>query len=156
MSGQGMLVYGQLGEFNSDSEKISVYFEWLKLFIKANSVMQDKRVSVLLTVIGANDYALLQGLVAPESPWEKSFDELIKALNYEPKLVIIVERSCFYKHTQLLGEMIATFVADLRWLCYQLQFWKFCGQWALRVIGLWVAKRKTQRKLLSEKDLSLA
>ena len=61
---------------------------------------------VLLTVIGANDYALLQGLVAPATPQENSFDELIKALktHYKPKQVIIVERFRFYKHSQLSGE----------------------------------------------------
>ena len=89
MSGTEMLVYSRLGEFNSNLEKISVYLERLKLFMEANSVMEDKRVVVLLTVIGANDYVLLQGLVADASPWEKSFDELIKALktHYKPKPV---------------------------------------------------------------------
>ena len=48
--------------------------------MEANSVPEDKRVVVLFTMIGANDYALLKGLVVPASPREKSFDELIKVL----------------------------------------------------------------------------
>ena len=89
MSRTGLSVFGQLGEFNPDSEKISTYLERLKVFMEANSVGEDKKVAVLLTVIGTKDYALLQGLLAPTNLREKSFDELTQALktHYEPKLV---------------------------------------------------------------------
>ena len=51
MSATGLLVYGQLGEFNPELEKISTYLERLRPFVEANSVADDKKVAVLLTVI---------------------------------------------------------------------------------------------------------
>ena len=157
MSGTG-LMYGQLGEFNPDSEKISTYLERLNLFIEANSVDADKKVAVLLTVIGAKDYALLQGLVAPANPREKSVDELMQALrsHYEPKPVIIAERFRFYKRSQSSGETIAAFVAELRRLAINCDFGNFLDD-ALRdrlVCG--VRSEQTQRRQLTEKDLTLA
>ena len=83
MSRTGLSVFGQLGEFNAGSEKISTYLERLKVFMEANSVGEDKKVAVLLTT----------------NPREKSSDKLTQALktHYEPKPVIIAERFRFYK-----------------------------------------------------------
>ena len=152
-----MLVYSQLGEFKPDSEKIFVYLKQMKRFMEANSVAEDKRVTVVLTVIGANDYALLQGLVAPASPQKKNFDELIKALktHYEPKPVIIAKRFCFYKRSQLLGETIAAFVGELRRLAINCDFGNFLDDALQDRLVCGLRSEQTQRKLPSEKDLSL-
>ena len=152
------LVYGQLGEFNPDSEKISTYLERLTLFMEANGVDTDKKVAVLLTVIGAKDYALLQGLVAPANPREKSVDELMQALrsHYEPKPVIIAERFRFYKRSQSSGETIAAFVAELRRLAINCNFGNFLDDALRDRLVCRVGSEQTQRRLLSEKDLTLA
>ena len=87
-------LFGQVGEFDPDSEKISTYLERVKLFVEANSVADEKKVAVLLTIIGVKNYTLLEGLLAPTNPREKSYDELTQMLKayYEPKLVVIAER----------------------------------------------------------------
>ena len=60
-----------VGEFNQD-EKISTYVNRVKLFVEANSVADEKKVAVLLTITGVKNYtcmdALLKGLLAPNEP----------------------------------------------------------------------------------------
>ena len=90
---------GQLGEFNPDNEKITTYLDRVVLFMEANAVEDDKKVVVLLTVIGSKNYALLQGLLAPAKPRDKTFDELKTVLqsHFEPQPVVIAERFHFYR-----------------------------------------------------------
>ena len=64
---------GSIAEFNSENEKITAYLERVQLFFEANGISDEKRVAVLLTVIGSTTYALLSNLVAPSKPKEKSF-----------------------------------------------------------------------------------
>lgn len=54
---------GKLEPFSMD-EAISVYLEWLELYLKANSMAQDKRVPVSFIMIGANNYTVLRTLLA--------------------------------------------------------------------------------------------
>ena len=77
-----------MGEFNPDNEKISTYLERVKLFLEANSVADERKVAVVLTVIGAKNYALLEGLLAPTTPREKYNDDLTQVLraHYDLKL----------------------------------------------------------------------
>ena len=88
-----LALFGQVGEFNPDNEKISTYLKRAKLFLEANSVADERKVTVLLTVIGAKNYALLKGLLTPMNPREKSYDDLTQVLKayYEPKPVVIAE-----------------------------------------------------------------
>ncbi len=59
------VVYGRMKPFFPDKESISAYLERLNLYFDANGVAEEKKVSVLLTVIGAENYTLLRGLVSP-------------------------------------------------------------------------------------------
>ena len=54
--------FGRMKEFTPDTESISAYLERLQLYFDANRIAEDKRVSVLLTVIGAKHYTLLSWL----------------------------------------------------------------------------------------------
>ena len=151
-------LFRQVGEFDPDNEKISTYLERVKLFIEANSVDDEKKVAVLLTIVGVKNYSLLEGLLAPTNPREKSYDELTQVLkaHYEPKPVVIAERYHFYRRCQASGESIAAFVAELRKLAINCQFGAFLDE-ALRdrlVCGL--RSEQTQKRLLSEPELSLA
>lgn len=151
-------VFGQIGEFNPESEKVSTYLERVQLYIDANGVEDDKKVAVLLTVVGSKCYGLLESLLAPAKPKDKTYDELVTALkgHYEPKPLVIAERFQFYKRCQQSGETIADFVADLRKLAVHCDFGTFLDQ-ALRdrlVCGL--KNEQTQKKLLAEADLTYA
>ena len=71
---------GQVNEFNGEKETISAYLERVEMFFLANHIYEDKKVPVLLSVIGATMYALLRSLVTPDTPKEKDFVTLSKLL----------------------------------------------------------------------------
>ena len=59
----------------------------------ANDISEDKKVPVLLSVIGATTYALLRNLVTPDAPKDKDFATLSKLLkdHYEPTPIVIAK-----------------------------------------------------------------
>ena len=90
-------VLGSLGEFDPKAEGISSYLERVQLYFEANSVEDDRKVPVLLTVVGAKTYETLRSLLAPTRPREKSFIDLIEVLkrHFDPQpLVINPRRAC--------------------------------------------------------------
>lgn len=151
------VIYGRIQPFVPATESISAYLERLDLYFSANDVADGKRVSVLLTVIGPENYTLLRGLVAPAVPKDKSLEELkdILTAHFEPKALVIAERFRFYRRNQAAGESVADFVAALRKLSIHCKFATFLEE-ALRdrlVCGL--RDETTQKRLLSEASLDL-
>jgi len=152
-----MTSIGQIGEFKPDEERISAYLERIQLFFVANSIADEKKVAVLLSVIGAKTYALLRDLLAPTKPQDKSFDELATTLttHFEPKPIVITERFHFHRRNQASGESVAEYVAELRRLATHCQFGEYLNE-ALRdrlVCG--IRNTGIQKRLLSEAELSL-
>ena len=51
----------------------------------------DRKVAVLLTVIGQKTYDTLRSLLAPARPRDKTYDELVSILqkHYDPKPIVI-------------------------------------------------------------------
>ena len=60
--------------------KLTAYLERFQMFVSANTIADDKLVPTLLTVVGSTHYTLIRGLVSPELPKDKSFDELVDIL----------------------------------------------------------------------------
>ena len=148
--------YGQLQEFQPESESIKAYLERASLYFAANEIAADKKVPILLSSIGAPTYALLSDLLAPTSPGDKSFDEITAALrnHFEPKRSVITERFHFHKREQGVDETIAEFDAALRKLAVHCQFGETL-ETSLRdrfVCGL--RHDAIQRRLLSETTLT--
>ena len=52
--------FGRMKEFTPDTESISAYLERLQLYFDANSIAEDKRVSVFAE---AKHYTLLRGQI---------------------------------------------------------------------------------------------
>ena len=129
----------------------------MQLYFEANTVENDRKVAVLLTVVGARTYETLRSLLAPARPRDKSFDELLGVLkkHFDPKPLVIAECFRFYQRSQKSDESVADFVADLRRLCIKCEFGDFLNQ-ALRdrfVCGL--KTNAIQKKLLTEADLTM-
>lgn len=59
---------GTIAAFDSTIEDWATYIERVELYCDANSVQGDKKVAVLLSVMGAKTYSLLRSLIAPEKP----------------------------------------------------------------------------------------
>ena len=141
-----------------EAESISAYLEQVELFFTANSIADDKKVAMLLSVGGGKTYSLLRDLLAPEKPQDKSLPVLFQKLkeHYEPKLLVIAERFYSHRRDQGTNESIAKYIAELRRLATNCEFSKYLND-ALRdrlVCGL----RNTgiQKRLLSEANLTLA
>ena len=94
-------MYGQLQEFQSDSDSVTSYLERVSLYtyFDANGIVDGKRVPILLSSIGASMYSFLSDLLAPDKPGSMSFDQICAALwnHIEPKRSIIAERFHFHK-----------------------------------------------------------
>ena len=115
-------------------------------------------VPVFLSVVGCTTYRLLRNLLAPASPKDKSFKEIVDTLkaHFEPKPLVIAERFHFHRRNQNSGESVAMYVAELRRLATHCAFEAYLEE-ALRdrlVCGL--RSESTQKRLLSEADLTLA
>ena len=107
---------GRVNEFIPEKETISAYLERVDMFFLANDIREEKKVPVLLSVIGATTYALLRNLVTPDAPKDKDFATLCKLLkdHYEPTPIVIAERYRFYCRKQNADESIAEYIAELK------------------------------------------
>ena len=99
---EASLPIGHIGEYDPQTENITSYLERLSLYMDANSVAAERKVPVLLTVIGAKAYGILKSLTSPDLPKDKSLDELQKALkaHFDPQPKVIAERFRFYQRSQ--------------------------------------------------------
>lgn len=148
---------GRMQEFEPETESISAYLERLQMFFEANDIADEKKVSVLLTVIGKSHFSLLRNLLAPESPKDKSLDELITVLktHFEPKPLVIAERFNFYRRDQQSNESIIDFVADLRRLTLKCEFGAFLDQALYDRFVCVVSKVKASKSDCSQKTINL-
>lgn len=57
----------------AEVQSVTAYLERLQLFIIANSIPDEKKVSMLLSMVGATINCLLRSLVAPALPQDKMY-----------------------------------------------------------------------------------
>jgi len=148
---------GSLSAFKPKNENIEAYLERVQLYFEANGIEDDKRVAVLLTVIGSDIYALLRSLLAPVKPREKSFKELSDTLHhhFDPKPLVIAERFHFHRRNQASGESISEYVAELRRLATHCEFGDYLEQALRDRLFCGIRHKNTQKRLLSEANLTL-
>ena len=96
---------------------MSAYLERVEIFFQANSIAENKQVGIFLSLIGAKTYGLLQDLVAPDKPNDKSLAELTKTLrtHFEPRPLIIAEWFYFNQHNQLPNESMRVLQITLQY-----------------------------------------
>lgn len=111
-----MSLIGSIEQFNPKTGDIASYLERVEQLFICNVVEVEKKVPLLLTLIGGEAYSVLKDLLAPELPSTKSFAELRRALldHYSPKRLVIAERYKFYNTVQESDEDIKSFVAKLK------------------------------------------
>ena len=152
------VTFGQLEPFKAEVESFASYKERFELYIQANSVAADKKVSVFLSVIGLEAYTLLHNLCSPQKPQEKSYDALVKLIkdHFEPEPLVIAQRFHFNRRNQREGETLSEYAAELRRMAAKCVFNADYLDDALRdriVCG--IRSEAIQRRLLSEADLTL-
>ena len=69
-----------VGEFSKDKEEWQLYVDRLEQFFAANDIANENKVPLMLNVIGAETYRLLNGFVFPAKPKTKTFEELVECL----------------------------------------------------------------------------
>ena len=79
---------GSVGEFAPDQEDWTQHAERLGHFLMANGIEEvGRKRAVLLTTIGPKAYKLLRTLILPKKPGNKTYDELVAAMqqHHSPK-----------------------------------------------------------------------
>ena len=153
-----MATHGQIGEFNSQREDRMSYSKRLEECFIANDIKTaDKKKAILLSVVGADTYQLIQSLVAPEKPKEKIFEQLVKLVQeyHQPTPPTIVQHYKFNSQTQSTGESVATFVAKLRRLAEHCQFGQTLDEMLQDRLVCGIADGRAQCRLLAKPQLTL-
>ena len=111
-----MATFGQVGAFREGQEEWKQYVERLEQYLIANEVENaDKKRAIFLSTIGPQAYKLLSSLVAPESPGEKAYADLVKAMtdHHSPPPSEIVQRYRFNTRFMQQGATVAMYVSEL-------------------------------------------
>ena len=149
--------HGSNSEFEAGREDWISYTERLQQYFVTNDVEAvDKQKSILLSVCGAQTYQLLKNLLAPEKPSDKSFVELVQLMkdHLQPKPSIVVEGFNFHSRSRREGETVAVFVAELRRLSQHCGFGDILNEMLRDRLVCGINDGSTQRRLLSEPDLT--
>ena len=120
-----MATFGQVGAFIEGQEEWKQYVERLEQYLIANGVEDaDKKRAIFLSTIGPQAYKLLSSLVAPTSPGEKSYVDLVRVMtdHHCPPPSEIVQRYRFHTRFRQQGETVATYVSELRALAQWCNF----------------------------------
>ena len=103
-------MHGQLGAFDPDAEDWKSYVERMEFYFTANDInVEAKQRAILLSVCGAATYRMIKSIVAPAKPADKTFAQLVQALDdhYDPKPTVAVQRCIFNGRTRKPGETIS-------------------------------------------------
>lgn len=109
------------------------YVDRMEQFFIVNSVQNEKKVAMFLTLMGPEPYNVAKNLVAPKKPSEKSYEELIACLtsHYVTKKSTVAERYEFYKYKQVERQSVKDFVVEIKKKATGCDFGDFLNQ-ALR------------------------
>ena len=93
--------------------------------------------------------------MSPKKPTELKFAELVEVMQkqYDPKPSVIVQRYRFNTRNHLTGEIIASYIAELRHFAEHYEFGTTLNAmlWDRLVCG--VEESRIQRRLLAEPDV---
>ena len=153
-----MAVYGILGPYNEEEELFGDYADRCDAFMEVNEISATKRVNLFLASVGPATYKLLKNLCSPHNPNSKTYAQLKEVLKgyYQPAPIVIAESHQFWTACQGEGESVSAFVVRLKKLSSTCNFGGFLEE-ALRdrlVSGLHPSRARTQRQLLTMKDLT--
>ncbi|XP_045463872.1 uncharacterized protein K02A2.6-like [Harmonia axyridis] len=106
---------GSIAEYSSDDDW-SLWAERLEQYFSANDIDQEKRVPVLLTLIGDKAYKTLRDLCDPALPKDKTYKELrdILTAQFSKKVSIFKERIEFYNLKQMEREAVRSWYVRIK------------------------------------------
>lgn len=147
-----MALFGNIEAFNPKATNWKEYAERVEMYLYANDIQEKKQVAVFLTIIGGETYMLLQNLVSPEKPGDKTIRELMGILNtrLNPTPIIIAEQFKFYQRTQQEGETLSHYIAALRRLSENCEFKRFLNEAIRHKFVCSISSETIRTRLLSE------
>lgn len=106
---------GHIETFNVGQDW-SIYEERLEQYLLANFVEEERRVPVLLSVIGQEAYEKLKDLCDPDLPRDKTLEELCTILRHQftPRVSVFKERKEFFELKQTEGETVKNWYARIK------------------------------------------
>ena len=151
-----MSYLGNVGEFNKDKEEWQLYVDRLEQFFTANGIAKEKKVPLMLSVIGTETYRLLNDLVFPAKPKTKTFKELVECLekHFSPPTLKIAERFKLLKRVQREDKTISEYAAILRKLAVTCRYGTFLDDALTQCLVCGLTNPGIQRRLLLESELS--
>lgn len=104
-----MSKFGHLQEFHSGAESVTTYLERMELSFTTNEIADEKKVTVFISSVGSTMYPLLQDLVVPAKPADKTLEELFKLLkdHYNPTPLVIAKCYNFHSLAQRATESVS-------------------------------------------------
>ncbi|XP_071574685.1 uncharacterized protein [Temnothorax nylanderi] len=147
---------GSIEAFNPRETDITSYMERIEMLFACNEVTGNKKVSLLLTLIGGEAYGVLKDLLAPTLPITLTFERLRSELesHYSPKRLVIAERYKFYSAMQETNEDVKVYVARLKNLAKHCAFGTFLNEALRDKLVCGIRSEIVQRKLLTEDNLT--
>ncbi|XP_024890191.1 uncharacterized protein LOC112466360 [Temnothorax curvispinosus] len=151
-----MALIGSIEAFNPRETDITSYMERIEMLFACNEVTSNKKVSLLLTLIGGEAYGVLKDLLAPTLPSTLTFERLSSELesHYSPKRLVIAERYKFYSAMQETNEDVKVYVARLKNLAKHCAFGTFLNEALRDKLVCGIRSEIVQRKLLTEDNLT--
>ena len=141
----------------NEGDDIEEYFERIELFFEVHKIASGKKVAHFLSNIGPKTYTVLKSLTTPTLPAECELRRLKEVLvqHYKPTPLIIAERFAFHKRDQLPEEKVNDFLIELRRLARSCDFGDFLEQTLRDRLVCGLANTSVQKRLLTEKNLTL-
>jgi len=109
--------YGNPGVYNRSTMKWQLYEERFRAYLAVNRITdQIDQVNLLITTIGDDTYETLRDLIAPQRPFDATFDQLIDKLrsHFRPKTIKEFERSKLFTTNQNEQQSINEYLEELR------------------------------------------
>lgn len=147
---------GMIENYNAEEDDWSQWHERLEQFFAANDVKPEKKLSLLITLIGKKGYSLLKDLCLPDAPSSKTYETITTLMknHQQPAPNPISERYKFKQCSQLENEDIKSFTRRLNGLATYCEF-KDELKNHLRDQFVWgIRDEAGKRKLLSETKLT--
>lgn len=123
---QEFRVYGNIGSLTEFKigDDWSVYIERLEQYLEANMIQENRKVAVLLTVVGEHAYKILRDLCDPHKPSTKTYQELKNLLEkqFSPQVSVFRERIQFYNLRQKQNENVSNWFVRLKNSAIQCKF----------------------------------
>ena len=114
-----------IGEFHEANGPWEDYIERFDFLSTAQGIVDDvEKRAMLLAGIGQDAYRLIKSVLAPLSPTEVSYADVVKAVqrHLAPKQSVIISRFKFHRKVQEPRQNIKDFVAELKSLAVPCEF----------------------------------